>query len=274
MPYLHNGSFLPPNFIDMKNSLCTLLFWSLVLTQIMGQATAETLPKPARSISLGMGLSRTALKMEMISPLIFSGSGVPFHLTYRRESTVYKQYIQLLYQAPALKSPFSFKMQALDAFFTYGYLRKVKSFSKAHLYVGCELQMMGSLRTMPQVINNDHVTMLNSLNISSIVDYAVGKHGFEAQLSIAALGYNIRSKDNFKIGAFEKSFSAFINSESHLETLPKYLNTAFRLSYVPPSNAKHLRWRVDYWGNFQRYSQRQYLGVLQNQITTSLTYQF
>jgi hypothetical protein len=258
----------------MKKSLCIIILWSLVLTQIMGQATTEMPSKPTHSISLGMGLSRTALKMEVISPLIFSGSGMPFHLTYRRESTVSKQYIQLLYQSPTLKSPFDFKMQALDAFFTYGYLRKVKSFSKANLSVGGELQMMGSLRTMPQVINNDQVTMLNSLNITSTVDYAIGKHGFEAQLSIAALGYNIRTKDNFKIGAFEKSFSAFINSESHFETLPKYLNTAFRLSYVPQSNAKHLRWRVDYWGNFQRYNQRQYLGILQNQITTSLTYQF
>jgi hypothetical protein len=72
MPYLYDDNFLPPNFIDMKSLLCTLLFWSLVLTQIMGQATAEMPSKPTYYISLGVGLSRTALKMAMISPVIFS----------------------------------------------------------------------------------------------------------------------------------------------------------------------------------------------------------
>ena len=266
---------MPPNFIDMKNALCTLLFWHLVLTQLMGQTTAELPPsKPVHSLSLGVGLSHTALKTEVISPLIFSGTGIPLSLTYRRENAVLKSYFQLQYQTPTLNSPFDFRMNALDAFLTNGVLRKVKSFNKMNLYVGCEIQLMGSFRQMPKVVNNDQVIMLMGLNLSSILQYSLGKHLLEAQASIAVLGYNYRAKDNLKIGAFEKTFSEFLRSEAYFETLPKYLNTSLRLSYVPPLKSQHFRWRVDYWGNFQRFNQRQYMGVLQNQITTFLTYQF
>jgi hypothetical protein len=259
----------------MKKILRILLFLSNGFASAWCQSVVETVPsKPLNSLSFGTGFSHTALKMEVISPLIFSGTAIPFHLTYRRESMASKQYVQLQYQSPSLNSPFNFQMNALDAFLMYGYLRKVKSFGKMNLYVGGELQIMGSFRSMPQVINNNQVTTLNGLNISSILDYSIGQHIIEAQLSIAALGYNIRAKDNVKIGAYEETFSEFIGSESHLETLPNYLNTSLRLSYIPSSNSKHFRWRLDYWGNFQRFNQRQYMGVLQNQISTSLTYQF
>jgi hypothetical protein len=259
----------------MKKILLILLFLSNGFASAWCQSAVETVhSKPLHSLSLGVGLSHTALKIEMISPLIFSGTAIPFHLTYRRESIASKQYVQMLYQSPTLNSPFNFRMNTLDAFLLYGYLRKVKSFGKMNLYVGGELQIMGSFRSMPQVINNNQVTLLNGLNISSILDYSIGKHTIEAQLSIAAVGYNIRAKDNVKIGAFEETFSEFIGSESHLETIPNYLNTSLRLSYIPPLNSNHFRWRLDYWGNFQRYNQRQYMGVLQNQISVSLTYQF
>jgi hypothetical protein len=259
----------------MKKILLIFLLLSNDFGSAWCQPVVETVPsKPLHSLSLGVGLSHTALKMEVISPLIFSGTAIPFYFIYRRESMASKQYVQVLYQSPTLNSPFNFRMNALDAFLLYGYLRKVKSFAKMNLYIGGELQIMGSFRSMPQVINNNQVTLLNGLNISSILDYSIGKHTIEAQLSIAVLGYNIRAKDNVKIGAFEETFSEFIGSESHLETIPNYLNTSLRLSYIPPLNSKHLRWRLDYWGNFQRYNQRQYMGVLQNQISASLTYQF
>jgi hypothetical protein len=260
----------------MKKSLCIIFLWSLVLTQIMGQATAEMpLSKPVHSLSLGVGLSHTALKTEVISPLIFSGTGFPFSLAYRRESVKSKQYAQLLYQSPTLHSPFDLRMNALDAFLLYGYLRKVKSFNKMNLFVGGEVQVMGSFRQMPQVGgNNDQGIMLNGLNLSSILTYSLNAHTFEAQVSIAALSYNLRTKDNNKIGAFEQSFSELVRFGAYVETLPNYLNTSLRMSYIPPLKSKHFRWRLDYWGNFQRFKQRQYMGVLQNQISTSLTYQF
>ena len=92
----------------MKKSLCTVLFWSLVLTYSIGQATTEIQPsKPIYSLSLGVGLSHTALKTEVISPLIFSGTDIPFQLTYRREGALLKSYIQLQYQSTTLKSPFA-----------------------------------------------------------------------------------------------------------------------------------------------------------------------
>jgi hypothetical protein len=255
----------------MKKPLCILTFLLLFFSKINSQTEV---PKRVYSLSLGVGLSHIALKTEVISPLIFSGTGIPFLLTYRRESAVLKHYIQLQYQATTLNSPFDFRMNTIDAFLTNGVLRKVKSFSKMNLYVGAEIQIMGSFRQMSQVINNDQVTMLMGLNLSSILEYSLGKHTLEAQVSIAALGYNYRAKDNFKIGAFEKSFSEFLRSESYFETLPNYLNASLRLSYIPPLNSKHFRWRLDYWGNLQRFNQRQYMGVLQNQILTSLTYQF
>jgi hypothetical protein len=259
----------------MKKILLILLFLSNGFASAWCQSVVETVPsKPLYSLSLGIGLSHIGLKTEVISPLIFSGTGTSFHFTYRRESAVLKHYIQLQYQAPTLNSPFDFRMNSLDAFLTNGVLRKVKSFDKTNLFVGGEVQIMGSFRQMPQVINNDQVTLLMGLNLSSILEYSLGKHTIEVQASIAVLGYNYRAKDNFKIGAFEKSLSEFLRSESYFETLPNYLNASLRLSYIPPLNSKHFRWRIDYWGNFQRFNQRQYMGVLQNQISASLTYQF
>lgn len=260
--------------------LLFLLVLVLPNIKIFGQAVAENTrlnvaTKPVHALSLSVGLSHTALKTEVISPLIFSGTGVPLSLTYRRESAKSKQYVQLQYQSPTLKSPFDFRMTALDVFLGYGYLRKVKSFPKMNLYVGGELQIMGSFRQMPQAgSNNTQAVMLNGLNLSSLLAYSLGAHLLEAQISVAALSYNLRTKDNFKIGAFEENFSQFVDFGAYLETVPNYLNTSLRLSYIPPLKSKHWRWRVDYWGNFQRFQQRQYMGVLQNQISTSLTYQF
>lgn len=260
--------------------LLFLLILTLPNVKILGQTAAENAPaiastKSIRTLSLSVGLSHTALKTEVISPLIFSGTGTPLSLTYRRESARFKQCVQLQYQSPTLKSPFDFRMTALDVFLGYGYLRKVKSFSKMNLYVGGEVQVMGSFRQMPQVGgNNTQAVVLNGLNLSSLLDYSLGAHLLEAQVSVAALSYNLRTKDNLKIGASEENFSQLIAFGAYLETLPNYLNTSLLLSYVPPLKLKHLRWRVDYWGNFQRFQQRQYMGVLQNQISTSLTYQF
>jgi hypothetical protein len=264
--------------------LLFLLVWALPNVKILGQTVAENAPaipttKPVHALGLSVGLSHTALKTEVISPLVFSGTGVPLSLTYRREGAKSKQYVQLQYQSPTLNSPFDFRMTVLDVFLGYGYLRKIKSFPKMNpkmnLYVGGEVQIMGSFRQMPQVgSNNTQAVMLNGLHLSSLLDYSLGEHRLEAHLSVAALSYNLRTKDNFKIGAFEENFSQLVAFGAYVETLPNYLNTSLRLSYIPPLKSKHWRWRVDYWGNFQRFQQRQYMGVLQNQISTSLTYQF
>ena len=55
----------------MKKLICVLLSWSLVLTPIIAQTTTETQPlKPLHTISMGVGMSHTALKFETVSPLI------------------------------------------------------------------------------------------------------------------------------------------------------------------------------------------------------------
>jgi hypothetical protein len=254
------------------------LFYLLILSaqfnDMSGQTTTTIAPtRPIHSISLGIGISHTVMKNETLSPLIFSGTDVPFHLTYRRESAVSKQYIQFLYQAQNLKSPFGLTSEEQGGHLLYGYLRKLKSYEKAAIYLGGEMHINGVYRNMPVNPNNDFLTILNSLNISGSMDYQLGKHHLEAQINLTVLGYNMRRGNNLSddIG---NGVTDALWANTRFETLPKYVNTALRLTYFVPTNAKHIRWRFDYLGNYYGFTQQQYFGVLQNQLTTSFTYQF
>jgi hypothetical protein len=258
----------------MKKLLCILLFWSLVLTPIIGQTTTETQPsKPLHTISMGVGLSRTALKLETVSPLIFSGIGVPFQLTYRREKPFSRQMIQLAFQSQTLKSPFGFKLVEVGGHLSYSYLRRVKSFSTTHVYFGGELGVSGRDRTMPQGMNNASSTLINALKLVSLADFRQGKHRFETQLSLAVLGYNQRPNNNFSGDSYGEFFKDF-KSNARLEVPPQYLDVSLGVAYFVPTTAKHFSWRFDYWGNYSGFQQRQYLGVLTHQFMTSITYQF
>lgn len=254
-----------------------LFYFLILLTQfnkIYGQTTTTIAPtKPFHSVSIGVGISHTAMKNKTVSSLIFSGYGVPFHLTYRRESNVSKQYVQILYQAQSLKSPFGFTSEEVGGHLLYGYLRKVKSYEKAAVYLGGEIQIQGVYRNMPVNPNNDYLTILNSLNLSGSISYKLEKHLLEAQISVAVLGYNMRRGSNFSDDIGNGVTDALLPN-AKLETLPKYLNTALRLTYFVPTNAPHFRFRFDYSGNYYGFKQAQYFGVLENQLTTSLTYQF
>ncbi len=258
----------------MKYLLCALLFWSLVLTPIMGQTATENAPvKRANSLSLGVGFSHTALKFETVSPYIFTGVGVPFQLTYRRNSAVSKQSIELGYQSQTLKSPFGFKVVELGGQLSYSYLRRVKNSNKMNVFVGGSVRVSGVNRTMPQGLNNASTVVLSALHVSSLADYAVGKHRFEGQLSLAVLGYNLRPYNNLK-GDFTETLWGNFTTNSRLETPPQYLDVFWRLGYFVPTNSKHFHWRFDYLGNYCGFQQRQFLGTLTHQFSTSFTYQF
>jgi hypothetical protein len=273
MPYLYNDNYLPPNFIVMKNALCTLLFWSLVLTQIMGQATAEMPSKPVHSLSLGVGLTQIALKNETVSPLIFKGFGVPFSLTYRREKEASKHYFQLFYQSLSPTSSNNFTLNHESGGVIYGYLKRMKSWEKTHLFVGGEIQLQGFQRDYSPASNTTHMMLLNGFNVTGLMDYGLKNHKFQAQITLTGLGFNIRPKRNLYDNVVDSRFKTFVAS-GIFESIPNYLNASLRLSYLPPTVSKHIRWRFDYWGNFHRFKKPQYLGSLQNQVTTSLTYQF
>lgn len=257
----------------MKN----LLYFLILLTQtdkIWGQTPTINAPaKPIHSLSVGIGLSHTAMKNKAISPLIFSGIGLPISLTYRRQSAVSKQYAQILYQSQNLKSPFDLTSEELGGHLLYGYLRKVKTYQNGAFYLGGELQINGVYRNMPVNLNNDFLTVLNFLSVSGSMDYKLGKHLLSAQISLAVLGYNMRRGNNLSddIG---NGVTDALWANAKLETLPKFVNTALRLTYFVPTTAKHVRWRFDYLGNYYGFTQQQYFGVLNNQLTASFTYQF
>jgi hypothetical protein len=253
-------------------------FYFLILllqfNKMSGQnTTKDALSKSIKSLSLGIGISQTALKNKAISPLIFSGTGVPFYLTFRRESAVYKSYFQFSYQAQKLKSPFGLTSEEQGGHLLDCYLRKVKSYKNAAIYLGGEIQISGVYRNMPINPNNDFLTVLNSLSLSGSMDYQLGKHHLEAQVNFAVLGYNMRRGNNLSDDIGNGVTDALFPN-AKLETVPKYLNTALRLTYLVPTNAKHVRWRFDYLGNYYGFTKQQYFGVLQNQLTTSFTYQF
>jgi hypothetical protein len=254
------------------------LFYSLILlltiNKISGQtSTGIVLPKTQNALGLSVGLSHTDLKFETVSPYIFSGFATPFQLTYRRENSVSKQSVELGYQSQTLKSPFGFKVVELGGYLSYSYLRKVKNFNKLNLYVGGELRFSGANRTMPQGLNNESTVILSSLNASSLVDYAVGKHRFDAQLSLAVLGYNLRPDNNLKSN-FSETLADNFAKNGRLETVPQYTNIFWRLGYLVPTNSRHFHWRFDYLGNYCGFQQRQFLGTLTHQFSTSFTYQF
>jgi hypothetical protein len=259
----------------MKKSLCIIFLWSFGLTQIMGQATTEMPAKPTHSISLGVGFSHTAMKITTISPLILKGVGVPLHLTYRRENTVSKHFVQLLFRQQTSKSPFGFDFTEQGGHLIYGYLRKVKSGDKLGVYLGGELQIQGVNGLTKKGYNSEVFLVLNGLNISSLVDYRLGKHFFEAQIALTALAYNRRPDTNLGRN-FGKTAEDGVGlfTDARFEYPPQYLNTSLRLSYLPVLTAKHLQWRLDYWGSFYRFNPQQKYAVLQHQLMTSLTYKF
>jgi hypothetical protein len=254
------------------------LFYCLILllqfNKTDGQNTTVNQPsKHISSISLGVGISHTAFKNKAISPNIFSGTGVPFYLTVRRESAVYKHYFQVMYQTQNLKSPFGLTSEEQGGHLLNGYLRKIKSYPNSTIYLGAEIQISGVYRNMPINPNNDFLTVLNTLSLSSSMDYKLGKQQLEAQINIAVLGYNMRRGNNLSDDIGNGVTDALFPN-AKLETIPKYLNTALRLTYFVPTNAPHVRWRFDYWGNYYGFTKQQYFGVLQNQLTTAFTYQF
>ncbi len=260
-------------FYDMKKLFYCIILLAQFNKTYTQNTTQNVSSKSIHTISLGIGFSHTAMKNETLSPLIFSGNGVPMHLTYRRESSVSKQYFQVLYQAQNLKSPFGLTSEEQGGHLLYGYLRKVKTYDKTAIYLGGEMLIGGVYRNMPVNPNNDALTILNTLNISSSVDYKLGKHLLSGQLSLAVLGYNMRRGSNLSddIG---NGVTDALWANAKLETLPKYLNAALRLTYFVPTNAKHFRWQFDYLGNYYGFQQAQYFGVLTHQFTTSFTYQF
>ena len=257
----------------MKKSLCFPIFL-LFSFKIMGQ----TLPvlassKAVYSVGLGIGLGYTALKNETISPLIFTGFGAPISLTYRRESAISRQFLQLQYQAQTIQSPFDLPIEEVGGHLIFSYLRRIKSSAKSRFFWGAELRLEGVDRQMPKSLNSAFTVSLNSLNVNGLWDFSMGKNQFESEISVAVLGYNLRSGSNLS-GVFDVSFFDYLKSNARFETLPKYLNATLRIAYFVPTNAKHFLWRVDYSGNYLGFKQRQYFGVLRNQISTSLTYQF
>jgi hypothetical protein len=254
------------------------LFYFLILlaqfNKISGQNTTnDALSKPIKSLSLGIGISQTAMKNKTLSPLIFSGTGVPFYLTFRQERAGFKTYLQFSYQAQKLKSPFGLTSEEQGGHILNGYLRKIKAYEKSAIYLGAEIQISGVYRNMPVNLNNDFLTVLNSLNLSGLMDYKLRKHHLEAQINLAVLGYNTRRGNNLSddIG---NGVTDALWANARFETLPKYVNAALRLTYFVPSNAQHVRWQFDYLSNYYGFTQQQYFGVLQHQLTTSFTYQF
>jgi hypothetical protein len=254
------------------------LFYFLILlaqfNKMSGQNTTENArPKPINALSLSVEISHTALKFETVSPFIFSGIATPLQLSYRRENTVSKQSVELGYQSQTLKSPFGYRVVELGGHLFYSYLRKIENYNKSNIFVGGQLYLSGANRTMPEGLNNESTVIMSSLNVSSLADYAVGKHRFEAQLSLAILGYNLRPDNNIK-GNFTEGLADNFIANGRLETLPRYTNVFWRLGYLVPTNARHFHWRFDYLGNYCGFQQRQYLGTLTHQFSTSLTYQF
>jgi hypothetical protein len=254
-----------------------LFFLLILLPQILkisgqNQAT-DVSPKAVHALSLSVGLSHTDLKFETVSPYVFSGVATPLQLTYRRNNAVSKQSIELGYQGQTLKSPFGFKVVELGGHLSYSYLRRVKNFNKLNLFLGGALHFSGANRTMPQGLNNSSTVVLSSLNVSSLADYAVGKQRFDAQLTLAVLGYNQHPNNNLK-GNFTEGFLDSYTTNARLETPPQYLNVFWRLGYLVPTISRHFSWRFDYLGNYCGFQQRQFLGTLTHQLTTSFTYQF
>lgn len=259
----------------MKKYFCiVLLVFGCSLTSLIGQTTTEkpTL-KPLHAMSMGVGVSHTALKLETVSPLIFSGIGIPLQLTYRREKPVSRQTIQLSFQSQTLKSPFGFQLVEVGGHLSYSYVRRVKSFSTTNVYLGGEFAISGRDRTMPQGLNNASTTLINALKLVGLADFRQVKHRFETQLSLAVLGYNQRPNNNFSGDSYGSFFKDF-KSNARLEVPPQYMDVSFGVAYFVPTTAKHFSWRFDYWGNYSGFQQRQYLGVLTHQLMTSITYQF
>jgi hypothetical protein len=258
----------------MKKILLILLFLSNGFASAWCQSVVDSVPsKPVHSLSLGLVVSHTALKDETVSPLIFSGIRFPLNLTYRRESVVSKQYFQLYYQSVGLTTTTNFNLNQESGGLVYGYLRRLKSWKKTNLFVGAEIQLQGFKRDYIPASNSASMVLLNAFNLTGLVDYLLEKHKFEAQITLTAIGYNIRPMSNFFDNIADSRFKTFLDS-GKFESIPDYLNASFGFSYQPPTTSKHIRWRFDYWGNFYQFKQQQYFGVLQNQLTTSFTYQF
>lgn len=250
------------------------LFFVLVLLSseinVKAQASAN---KNRLSLSVGVGLNYTALKNEIISPLIFSNVGVPVQLTLRGEGSSSKNYVQIFFQSQTLTSPFNRPIEEIGGHYLYGHLRKVKTWKNARFWVGGELQTQVVNRNMPTSINSNFLVFLNTLNLTGQLEYELERHRFEGQITLTALGYNIRPSNNFNVRATEGTFISFLGS-GELETLPKYVSGSLRLSYLPPSTAKHFRWQIDYVGAYSGFNDLRYFGVLQHQLISNLTYQF
>lgn len=261
-------------FDDMKK----LLYCFILLSQsgeILGQnvSTIDAPSQPAHSLSLSVGVSRTSLKFETVSSNIFKGTAAPLQLTYRRNSGVSRQSIELSYQSQTLKTSFGFKIVELGGHLSYGYLRKVKNFDKMNVFVGGSVRFSGANRKMPQGSNSESTVISSALNVSSLAEYAIGKHRFEGQLSLAVLGYNLRPYNNLNRNS-EETFWDNFSMNARLETIPQYFDVFWRLGYFVPTTSRHFQWRFDYLSNYCGFQQRQYLGTLTHQLTTSFTYQF
>ncbi|TAE40624.1 MAG: hypothetical protein EAZ70_03690 [Runella slithyformis] len=254
-----------------------LLTFILLITHISlikAQDTSRVLTqKPINTLDLGIGLGYTALQSKIISPFVFEGFGVPFHLTYRQKKRLKKQYIQVLFQNQALNSPFNARMDYTTGHLLYGYLRQVKKWQNGSLFLGGEWQTQISNRVIPNFINAQFFSVLHSLNFAGQLEYHLKKHQIEAQVALAVLGK--RPDSNFITTISDPKDNAWSYMTSgKVETLPQYFNGTVRLTYCPPSRLKFLRWRFEYVGNYHQFRQYNFFGVLQHQLLTSLTYQF
>ncbi len=243
---------------------------------------ADTLPEPTRqfmnrpvsSVSLGLGVSQSAFRNDDESMLIRTGIGIPVGATYRREGPRVRQYVGVAYLSHGLSSRFGNETTEKRGSLSYTYLRRVRCGQRLALYAGGVVDVQVSFQPTPFGLmgSNGTGSLVNALLVSGLADYRAGKHGFEAQLSLAVLGFAILpgnplfSGEEPAIGDVLKAFQT--------ETIPHFLGTTWRVSYFPPAVSHRWFWRIDYRGQLQRFVQKPELGFAQQQLVASLIYQF
>jgi XisI protein len=258
---------------SMKN-----LLFSLVLTLNFAQTKAQSLPKDSlnkviHNLGVGVGLSHTALQYQTVSPLIFNGLGVPVTINYKQEKPRSKEYIHVLVLNQSLKSPFNNTLDDLGVYLLYGYLRQLRAKGNNRFLLGGEFQFQGNFRQIRNFINTEYGVLLSGLNLTGQWEHRFKNHRIEAQLGIALVGFNRRPGKNFDVRAADRSFFTEYGL-GKFETIFDYLNGSLRVSYSPVLKAKHIAWQIDYVGSVYTSKQPQFLGVIQNQLSTSLNFQF
>lgn len=217
-------------------------------------------------VGIGIGLSAIQFRNEVISPLTHSGVALPIALSFQRDKQHYRLFSQLLYQhAGQLSSTFGNTTQEQQASFLIGYVRSIYSKANLHYYLGGMLQSQGAARNNAFGQNNADQALLNTLSVLALATYRVNLHQFEAQLSAGLLGINLRNGTNL---------SSQNSNNVQIESPPKYLTAALRLSYVPPLSYQHFKIRFDLNSSFYRFDQDQLLGQAQQQLLVNFCYKF